>query len=67
MSALVAVGERPGINVVAPDGFEPPLPEPESGVLPLHQGAMSAEAKPPFFCDEGGTRTHNLVFRGHLL
>ena len=45
MSALVAVGERPGINVVAPDGFEPPLPEPESGVLPLHQGAMGGEAK----------------------
>lgn len=90
-SALVAAGERPSIYVVAPDGFEPPLQEPESGVLPLHQGAMCAEAKgfEPLrhfclsvfktdaidqlcqtsivLCDEGGSRTHNLMFRGHLL
>ena len=27
-------------NIVALDGFEPPPPEPESGMLPLHHGAV---------------------------
>ena len=28
------------IRIVAVDGFEPPLPDPESNVLPLHHTAM---------------------------
>ena len=41
--------------VVAPQGFEPRLPEPESDVLPLDQGAIISTLQLPkaFLIDEG--------------
>ena len=45
--------------LVAPDGFEPPPPDPESDVLTITPWSN--------YCDEGGTRTHDRLLRRQLL